>query len=99
HVAARQRDVALFREALDELARDHFLDRARRAFDLDAVIALEQRRHLLARGAEEFRDLEDPNSCQTITPAACLPPALLRARRLESFLPCSRRSPGPATAA
>src|SRR6185436_7448233 len=33
---------------------------------LDAVIALEQRRHFLARGAEQFRDLEYPDSCQTL---------------------------------
>jgi hypothetical protein len=34
------------------LARDDLFDRAGRAFDFDAVIALEQRRHFLARGAE-----------------------------------------------
>jgi hypothetical protein len=30
------------------------------------VIALEQRGHFLAGGAEELRDLEDPNSCQQL---------------------------------
>ena len=69
--AARQLDVALFRESIDELARHHFLDRARGALDLDAVIALEKRRHFLARGAEQFRDLENPNSCQTSTSISC----------------------------
>ena len=64
HVRRRQRDVALLRQPLHELARDHFLDRARGALHLDAVIALEQRGHFLARGPEELRDLEDPNSCQ-----------------------------------
>src|SRR4029077_7227702 len=66
HVARRQRDVGLSRDALDELARDDFLDRARGALDLDAVVALEQRGHFLARGAEKLRDLEYPNSCQTL---------------------------------
>jgi hypothetical protein len=28
------------------------------------VVALQQRRHFLARRAEQFRDLVDPNSCQ-----------------------------------
>src|SRR5262249_5264480 len=62
----RELNVALFREPLDELARDDLFDRARGALHLDAVIALEQRRHFLARGAEQFRNLEDPNSCQTM---------------------------------
>ena len=66
HVAARQRDVALAREALDELARDDFFDRARGALHLDAVVALEQRRHFLARRAEQFRDLVNPDSGQAV---------------------------------
>ena len=70
-VAARQLNVPLLRESIDELARDHFLDRARGALDLDAVIALEQRRHFLARGAEQFCDLVNPNSCQTSTSISC----------------------------
>ena len=37
HVAARQRDAALARQALDELARDDLLDGARGALQLDAV--------------------------------------------------------------
>ena len=63
-VAARQRDVALPREAVDELPRHDLFDRARRALHLDAVIALEQRRHFLARRPEQLRDLVNPNSCQ-----------------------------------
>jgi len=42
----------LSRQTLDERARDHFLDRARGAFQLDSVIALEQRQHFLACCAE-----------------------------------------------
>ena len=61
-VAGRQRDVALLREAIDELPRDDLFDRARRALHLDAVIALEQRRHFLARRAEQLRDLVNPDS-------------------------------------
>jgi hypothetical protein len=64
HVRRRQRDVALLRQTLDELTGHDFLDRARGAFHLDAVIALEERGHLLARGPEKLSDLEDPNSCQ-----------------------------------
>jgi hypothetical protein len=52
HVAARKRDAALSREPLDERARDHFLDGARGALQLDSVIALEQRQHFLACCAE-----------------------------------------------
>jgi hypothetical protein len=64
HVRRRQRDVALLRQTLDELTGHDFLDRARGALHLDAVIALEERGHLLARGPEKLSDLEDPNSCQ-----------------------------------
>ena len=49
--------------------RDDLFDRARRALHLDAVIALEQRGHFLARGAEQFRDLVNPDSGQTLIPA------------------------------
>ena len=48
HVAAGQRDAALARQPLDELAGDDLLDRARRALHLDPVIALQQRDHFLA---------------------------------------------------
>src|SRR5262249_49141679 len=61
----RQRDVALLRQALDELARHDFLDRARGALHFDAVIALQERGHFLARRVEQFRDPIDPNGCQT----------------------------------
>ena len=64
HVAAGQRDVALPRHSLDERARHDLFDRARRALQLDAVIALEQRQHFLARRVEQFRDLVNPNRCQ-----------------------------------
>ena len=63
-VARRQLDVPLPRQAIDELSRHDLFDRARRALHLDAVVALQQRRHFLARRAEQFRDLVDPNSCQ-----------------------------------
>ena len=66
-VAARQRNVALTRETLDELARDDFLDGARGALHLDAVVALEQRRDLLARGGEQFRDFVNPDSGQAVS--------------------------------
>jgi hypothetical protein len=57
HVRRRQRDVALLaRRSVNW--RDDFLDRARGALDLDAVI-VEQRRHFLARGAQQLGDLED----------------------------------------
>jgi hypothetical protein len=40
-VTARQRNIPLTRKPLDELTRDDFLDRARGAFYLDAMIALQ----------------------------------------------------------
>jgi hypothetical protein len=52
NVARWQRDAPLLREPIHELARDDFFDRAGRALDFDAVIALQQRGHFLARGAE-----------------------------------------------
>ncbi len=65
-VAGRQRDVPLLGKPLHELARDDLFDRARRALHLDAVITLQKRRHFLARGAEQFRDLVNPDSCQKL---------------------------------
>jgi hypothetical protein len=64
HVAAGQRDAALAGDTLDERSRHHFFDRARRALQFDAVIALQQREHFLARRVEQFRDLVNPNRCQ-----------------------------------
>jgi len=64
HVAARKRDASLSCETFDERARDNFLDCARGALQLNSVIALEQRQHFLARRAEQFRDLVNPNRCQ-----------------------------------
>jgi len=61
-VATRQRDATLLRETIHELPRDDLFDRARRALDFDSVIALEQRRHFLARRAEQFRDFINPDS-------------------------------------
>jgi hypothetical protein len=61
-VASRQRDAPLLCEPIHELPRDDFFNRARRALDLDAVIALEQRRHFLARSAQQFRDFINPDS-------------------------------------
>ena len=61
----RHGQVALPRHARDELARDDLFDRARCALHLDAVIALEQRHHFLARGVEELRDFVNPDSCHS----------------------------------
>ena len=73
-VAARQGDIPLPREPFDELARNHLFDRAGRALQLDAVIALQQREHFLARRAQQFRDLVNPDGCQMEIP---LKPSLL----------------------
>ncbi len=62
HVARRQRDVALPRKPFDELPSHDLFDRARRALHFDPVIALEQRRHFLARRAQKFRDSVNPDS-------------------------------------
>ena len=70
YVAPWQHDVALPREALDELTPHDLLDRARRALHLDTVIALEQRRHFLARRPEELCDLVNPDSSQALPLAA-----------------------------
>ena len=59
-VAGRQRDVALLREAVDELTRHDLFDRARGALDFDPVIPLQQRGHFLARRAQELRNLVNP---------------------------------------
>ena len=50
----------------DELPRDDLFDRARRALHLDAVIALEQRHHFLARGVEKLRDFVNPDCCHSL---------------------------------
>jgi hypothetical protein len=73
HVAARQRDVALPGHPLDKRARDDFFDGARRALQLDAVIALQQRQHFLARCVEQLSDLVNPNRCQIISFALTSP--------------------------
>jgi hypothetical protein len=64
HVAAGQRNAALFCQALDELVRHDLFDRARRAFQLDTVRALQQRKHFLAARVEKFRDFINTNGCQ-----------------------------------
>ena len=68
HVATRQRDAAVAREALDELARHDFLDCARGAFQLDAVSALQQREHFLAACVEKLGDSVNTNSGQIVLP-------------------------------
>src|SRR5439155_15968465 len=104
-VAARQLDVALLRQPLDELPRDDFLDRARGALHLDAVIALEQRGHFLARRPEQLRDLEDPNSCQKLplnpkraTRRWSRPPIRRAPRRGSSLRSCRRCRESPTAA-
>src|SRR5262249_42880062 len=54
------------RHALDELTRDDLLERTRRALQLNAVIALQQREHFLARRLQQLRDLIDPNRGQYV---------------------------------
>jgi len=66
HVTARQRDAALPRNALDKRSGDDLFDGARRALQLDAVIAFEQRQHFLAGGAEQLRDFVNPDCCQCV---------------------------------
>ncbi len=80
NIAVWQRDVALSGEPLDELTRDDFFDRARSALHLDAMVALQERSHFLARRAEQFRHLVDPDSCQALLP---LTPVALRRRTLR----------------
>jgi hypothetical protein len=72
HVAARQRDVALPRDTLDKRTRHDFFNRARSAFQLDAVVALEQREYFLARRTEQFRDPINANCCQILSFASPL---------------------------
>src|SRR5437773_1466945 len=88
-VAARQRDVPLAGEAVDELARHDLFDGARCALHFDTVIALEQRRHFLTRRAEQFRDFVNPNSCQTLLPhySCCAASPRAAARIFSAVLP------------
>ena len=65
-VAAWQRDVALAGEPIDELSRDDFFDRARRALHVDSMIALEQRGDFLTGGPQQFREPVNPDCCQAI---------------------------------
>src|SRR5213075_1763507 len=60
-----QRDVALARETIDQLARDDLFDGARRALDVDAHL-LEQRADFLAAGIEQLGDFINPNSGQAV---------------------------------
>ncbi len=57
----RQGDAALASVPLDELASHDLFDRARRALHVDAVIALQQRDHFLARRVEQLRDFVNPD--------------------------------------
>jgi hypothetical protein len=63
-VPAGQYHPTLLGQALDELPADHLFDRTRRALDLDAMVTLEQRDNLLARGPEQLRDFVYPNGGQ-----------------------------------
>ena len=54
--------LGLAGEPFDELPAHDLFDRARGALHVDAVIALEQRRHLLARRPQELRDPVNPDS-------------------------------------
>jgi hypothetical protein len=54
------------RQPLHELPGDDFLNRARGALYLDAVIALEQRGHFLTGRTEQLSDLVDPDSSQRV---------------------------------
>jgi hypothetical protein len=75
----RHLDSALTSEAADEFPRHHFLDRARRALHLDAVIALQESDHFLTRRVEQLCDLVNPNCCQIVPLVARgLCPAVLR---------------------
>jgi hypothetical protein len=62
----RHSDISLTGHAVDELPRHDFFDGAGRALHLDAVIALEQSDHFLARRVEQFRDFVDPNSGHSV---------------------------------
>jgi hypothetical protein len=64
HVAGRKRDVALSREPFDEGASHDLLEGARRALQLDPMIALEQCQDFLARRPEQLGDLVNPHRCQ-----------------------------------
>src|SRR5262249_13471917 len=63
-VTARERNVPNAREPLDELTRDDLFGRARGAFDLDAVIALQQGGDFLTGGVQKLRDLINPDCRQ-----------------------------------
>src|SRR5262249_43148892 len=64
-VAARQRDVALAREPLDELPRGDLFNRAGCALGVDAE-TLAERRGFLAGSAEQFSDFVDPDCGQRL---------------------------------
>jgi hypothetical protein len=66
HVPTRQRNASFAREPLDELPRDDLLDGARRAFQLDAVRALEQREHFLAARIQQFGDFVNTDGGQIV---------------------------------
>jgi hypothetical protein len=59
--ARRHTDIPLARKALDKLTRYDLFDRTRRALHFDAMVTLEQRDDFLARRAEQFCNLVDPN--------------------------------------
>jgi hypothetical protein len=67
-VAARQRDVPLAGHPIDERPGHDLFDGARGALQLDAMIALEQREHFLARRVEQLSDLVNADRCQMSSP-------------------------------
>ena len=67
-VAGRQRDIALAGEPINELPRDDLFDCARRALDVDPVVALQQRGHFLARRPEQFCNFVNPDCGQVLFP-------------------------------
>ena len=93
-VALWQLDAALTRKSLDELTRHDLFERARRAFQLDAVILLEQRQDFLAGRVQQFSDFIDPDCGQRVFLLACCLPTFLTV----SSAVCTADSPYPRTA-
>jgi hypothetical protein len=61
HVAAGEGNVPLAGKSLDELPRNNLFDRARSALQFDAMVALQQSQHFLARRAQQLRNLVNPD--------------------------------------
>src|SRR5207244_1396552 len=82
----RDLDVPLPRLLGDELPRDDFFDRARRALHLDAMVLLQERHDILAREVEKLRDFINPNCCQKRTPKNPNPNSQVRMSHLPGSL-------------